>query len=81
MSEKKIKSEISKLILKFSRKKLKKISTKQPIIGGLLDSFEMINFITEFEKKFKIKLKTKDLTPVNFQTLSNIHKLVKKNIK
>jgi acyl carrier protein len=81
MSEKKIKSEISKLILKFSRKKLKKISTKQLIIGDLLDSFEMINFITEFEKKFKIKLNTKDLTPGNFETLSNIHKLVKKNIK
>lgn len=76
-----IQNEIIELIKISSNKKIKKINNKQLIIGDLLDSFDMIKFISNLEKRYKIKLNSKDLSIHNFEKLSEIVNLIKNKIK
>ena len=78
---KKIQEKIKKIVLKLSRKKKKYIKINEKIIGDLLDSFEMIKFINELEKSFKIKLKGNTLDPDNFLNISSIKKMIEKKLK
>lgn len=78
---KKIQEKIKKIVLKLSRKKKKDLKINEKIIGDLLDSFEMIKFINELEKSFKIKLKGNTLDPDNFLNISSIKKMIEKKLK
>ena len=79
--KKNIKNEIIKLIKNISNKKIKDLKTSQLIIGDLLDSFDMIKFISALEEKFKVKFNTKDLSINNFEKIDRITKLVKSKMK
>jgi len=79
--KKNIQKEIIKLIKISSNKKVKNLKTNQLIIGDLLDSFDMIKFISKLEVKYKIKLNAKDLSPHNFEKIERITKLIKNKIK
>ena len=48
---------------------------------NLFDSFDIITIISEIEKEFDIKIDADEITPKNFNSLKNIEKLIKKNIK
>ena len=78
---KKIQEKIKKIVLKLSRKKKKDLKINEKIIVDLLDSFEMIKFINELEKSFKIKLKGNTLDPDNFLNISSIKKMIEKKLK
>ena len=48
---------------------------------NLFDSFDIITIISEIEKEFDIKIDADEIKPKNFNSLKNIEKLIKKNIK
>ena len=75
------KNEIIKLVKNIYNKKIKDLKTSQLIIGDLLDSFDMIKFISALEEKFKVKFNTKDLSINNFEKIDRITKLVKSKMK
>lgn len=78
---KNIKNEIIRLIKNLSNKKIKDLKTNQLIVGDLLDSFDMIKFISALEEKFKVKFNTKDLSIYNFEKIDRITKLVRSKMK
>ena len=48
---------------------------------NLFDSFDIITIISEIEKEFDIKIDADEIKPKNFNSLKNIKKMIKKNIK
>jgi len=80
MDNDKIKSILKQII---SNKNIR-IDTSDDLFAlGILDSFGMLSYISKIEKKFKIKIPTKELIPQNFWTIENTLKTIKKikNIK
>ena len=50
-------------------------------ISDLLDSIETFQLISEIEKKFKLKLKPKQINEKNFSTLNSILNLLNESKK
>lgn len=48
------------------------------IEDGLLDSFEIVNLVSELEEKFPIEIRGTDIVPENFTSLDMISALVAK---
>ena len=48
---------------------------------GMLDSFDIINLVTELDSIFNISIDGMDIMPENFSTISDIENLIKKNSK
>lgn len=48
------------------------------IEDGLLDSFEIVNLVSELEEKFLIEIRGTDIVPENFTSLDVIAALVEK---
>lgn len=46
---------------------------------GLLDSFDIVSFVTELEDTFDCLIDALDIVPENFNTVENIIKVVQKN--
>ena len=46
---------------------------------GLLDSFDVINLVTELDKHYGISIDGTDILPENFTSINAIKNLVKKN--
>ena len=46
---------------------------------GLIDSFDVITFVSAFDKTFDISINGEDITPDNFNTLDSIVKMLKRN--
>lgn len=46
---------------------------------GLLDSFDIVTLVSEFDKAFNISIDGGDITPDNFNSLDAMIELVKKN--
>lgn len=49
------------------------------IDDGILDSFDIINLVTELDKEFNISIDGADIIPENFQSLASIQKLLIKS--
>ncbi len=75
--KKKIDLKILSKILFSLKKNLKKSND----ILESLDSIEMLNLISQIEKKYKIKIHSKDVNHKNFSSFSKLKDLVKKNVK
>lgn len=48
------------------------------IEDGFLDSFEIVNLVSELEDKFQIEIRGTDIVPEHFTNLDTIVRLVKK---
>ncbi len=48
------------------------------IEDGLLDSFDLVNLVTELEDAFDIEIRGVDIIPENFVSLESITELVEK---
>ena len=48
------------------------------ITNRILDSFEIINPVSDLEDAFDIRIGTAEMIPVNFNSLSNIVKMVQR---
>lgn len=46
---------------------------------GLFDSFDIITLVSEFDREFGISIDGADITPENFNTVSSIVAMLKKN--
>ena len=46
---------------------------------GMLDSFDVVNLVTELDQTFGISIDGVDILPENFATVESIEKLLKKN--
>lgn len=48
------------------------------LANHLLDSFDMVNLVTDIEEEFSIELDPEDILPENFASLQKIQELVEK---
>ena len=48
------------------------------IEDGLLDSFEIVNLVSELEDAFEIEIRGKDIVPENFENIDRISALIGK---
>lgn len=46
---------------------------------GMLDSFDMVNLVSELDSTFGISIDGVDILPENFATVADIENLLKKN--
>ena len=49
------------------------------LANHLLDSFDMVNLVTDIEEEFSIELDPEDILPENFASLQKIQELVEKH--
>ncbi len=49
------------------------------VTDGLLDSFDIVTLVSEFDKAFGISIDGADITPDNFNTVEAIVEMLKKN--
>lgn len=48
---------------------------------GLIDSFEIVDFVSRLEEKFPVEIKGIDIIPENFLNLETIEKLLRKYLE
>lgn len=65
-------------ILKQGRPEVDFKSSSDLVSDGLIDSFEIVMLITEFEKEFKISVPGEDIVPEAFANITAMAKLVRK---
>lgn len=53
-------------------------NSKDFIEDGFLDSFEIVNLVSELEDKFRIEIRGTDIVPEHFTNLDTIARLVEK---
>lgn len=73
-----MKDTIKKIIAE-NRPDIEDLDNALFVEDGLLDSFDIVTLVSEFDKTFGISIDGADITPENFNTIDNIVELVKKN--
>ncbi len=64
------------------KKKIKNISNKLNLLdSGIIDSLDFVKFISQVEKKFKIKFSSQDISKLSIANLDILKKLINKKIK
>ena len=66
-------------ILKDNIPDIEDIENAVLVEDGLLDSFDIVTLVAEFDKAFNISIDGADITHENFNTVDNMVELVKKN--
>ncbi len=66
-------------ILKDNRPDIEGIETTELVTEGMLDSFDIVTLVAEFDKAFGISIDGADITPTNFNTVDDIVAMLKKN--
>ena len=65
-------------ILKDERPEIDFESSSDLVSDGLIDSFEIVMLITEFEKKFEINIPGNEIVPDAFATIAAMANLIRK---
>ena len=65
-------------ILKGIRPDVDFVSEKKLIDGNVLDSFDIISIVGEFNEAFDIEIDVEDLEPDNFNTVEAMQELITK---
>ena len=64
------------------KKKIKNISNKLNLLdSGIIDSLDFVKFISQVEKRFKIKFSSQDISKLSIANLDILKKLINKKIK
>ena len=50
--------------------------TRSLLASGVIDSFGLFRFVRDLEKRFKIKVRDKDIHPANFENIENVARFV-----
>ena len=66
-------------ILKDNRPDIEDIETTELVTEGMLDSFDIVTLVAEFDKAFGISIDGADITPTNINTVDDIVAMLKKN--
>lgn len=69
--------DLKSLIEKIKEEDLSDLKNDSPLLEGLLDSFDLVQLITNIEDKFKISLSTGDLKEENFYSIKTLTNLVR----
>lgn len=56
-------------------------NSKDFIEDGFLDSFEIVNLVSELEDEFSIEISGADIVPENFCSLESIETLIRKYVE
>tara|TARA_B100000315_G_C14087586_1_gene367690 strand:- start:147 stop:392 length:246 start_codon:yes stop_codon:yes gene_type:complete len=51
------------------------------IKDGLIDSFDIMNLITDLQEKFQITIDGEDLIPENFEKVDNLAEMVRRKLE
>ncbi|MBR2263429.1 MAG: acyl carrier protein [Clostridiales bacterium] len=54
------------------------VNEKKLIDDGILDSFDIISIVGEFNEAFDVEIEVEDLEPYNFNTIEAMQELIKK---
>ena len=73
MSPDNIKKVLNKIVIKITKKK---INITNFNFSKNFDSIEILDFISQIEKKFKIKFKDKSINQKNFSNITALIKLI-----
>lgn len=73
-----MKEKIKEILLE-NRPDIDDLDNAEFVTEGLLDSFDIVTLVSEFDKAFGISIDGADITPQNFNTVDNMVELVKKN--
>ena len=71
--------QIKKIVFKITNNK--RLNLEKINFSEYFDSLQMLDFVEELEKFFKIRVSEQDLNYRNFSTLKNLKKVIKKNEK
>ena len=77
----KIQNEVTTYLKKCGNLPKKNLLNFRYLDQGIIDSLNLIKFIFFLEKKFKIKIKTKDSESDQFRYIGGLAKLIFKKIK
>ena len=55
------------------------VDSKDFVMDGLLDSFDIISLISMLEEKYDVKIDGLDIVPENFSSVESIENLIKKS--
>lgn len=66
-------------ILKDNRPDIDDVENAELVEDGLLDSFDIVTLVSEFDKAFGISIDGADITPDNLNTVEAIVEMLKKN--
>ena len=66
-------------ILKDNRPDIDDVENAELVEDGLLDSFDIVTLVSEFDNAFGISIDGADITPDNFNTVEAIVEMLKKN--
>jgi acyl carrier protein len=69
-------SQIIELIRKM--KDSDEIQHDTVLVGGILDSFDLLTLVTEIESNYEINIPLEEVIPENFETPETIYKLLRK---
>ena len=73
--------DIKKIIRSWFKKKKITIEDKDNLLKDeILDSFDIIDFISNLEKNFAIKFSTNELQNTNILSINNLTKVIKNKI-
>ena len=71
--------QIKKIVFKITNNK--RLNLEKINFSEYFDSLQMLDFVEELEKFFKIRVSEQDLNYRNFSILKNLKKVIKKNEK
>ena len=72
------KENVRKALLKLKRNMEQNLDSKGLVTDGILDSFDIINLVTELEGAFDIEIDPEDVTAENFESVDAIADLVER---
>jgi len=76
MPEEDLFSDLKSFIEEIKEEDLSDLRSNSPLLEGLLDSFDLVQLITNIEDKFNIYLSTEDLKEENFYSIKTIMNLI-----
>ncbi|MCR4694541.1 MAG: acyl carrier protein [Pseudobutyrivibrio sp.] len=53
---------------------------KNLVVGGILDSFDIVSLISEINEEFDVTISAAELTPENFDSAESIYALIKEKL-
>jgi acyl carrier protein len=64
----------------FRANELARVAIDEPLLGGLMDSVDLLNFVIFIEDEFEIRIDDSDVTKENFATISAVAELVTRRL-
>jgi acyl carrier protein len=64
----------------FRGDELAQVAVDEPLLGSVMDSVDLLNFVLSIEDEFEIRIEDSDVTKENFATISAVAALVARKL-